>query len=581
MWRDRERRGGPGTVLTEQILATETVKSRAIRVRRRRRAVWPAVWIAAIACLALLHAWHLRADFPNGSPWTSDGAKYTDEGWYGNAAIRAHLFGNWYVAGDFNPAVAVPAWPFLEWLLFFSTGVTIAAARGLAVACFFLNLVLSYLLLRGPGSGGPDPASGAESRGPRWMALLGVTLAVTSPFLYCFSRLAILEPLETTLILAAMNLAVRLGNLRRPVQASAWIGFLFALAVLTKTTGLFLLPALLWAVVVALWDERRVAWRCALATTGVAGLVYGAWMAVVAAAGLVGDLKYYFFINTYRKPPEFGWQLVAFWWSFHGLLWVDRGLIAIAGAVVLAAALGWRSAWGRELWRNPLFGASLWAVAGCVLFMTMQNHPQPRYYVVPAYFCFFVVALGAAALLGEPRKSGQPGQRGQPVWVRGMGWAVAIAAIAAAAVDGAETMRYAAHPQYTWANAATELATYMDAHPNGKRLLTSISGDQITLFTHVPSLCDDFSQPNLPSKLKRYQPGWYATWNVLDPSSLNDLHALYSLEQVASFQALDDPDRNFLVLFKLHPLPGGEVRSDGDENLRIALPGDQIAIPIE
>ena len=95
---------------------------RAIQLRR-----WGyAVWIAAIAGFALLHAWHLRADFPNGSPWVFDWAKFTDEGWYGNAAIRAHLFGNWYMAGDFNPAVAVPVWPFLEGLLFFFTGVTVA-----------------------------------------------------------------------------------------------------------------------------------------------------------------------------------------------------------------------------------------------------------------------------------------------------------------------------------------------------------------------------------------------------------------------------------------------------------------------
>ena len=53
------------------------------------------------------------------------------------------------------------------------------------------------------------------------------------------------------------------------------------------------------------------------------------------------------------------------------------------------------------------------------------------------------------------------------------------------------------------------------------------------------------------------------------------------LEQVASFRALDDPDRNVLVLFKLRPLPGGKVRSDGEQNLRTALPGDQIDIPIE
>jgi len=54
-----------------------------------------AAWVLAIVGFAALHAWHLRADFPNGSPWTMDWAKYTDEGWYGNAAVRAHLFGNW------------------------------------------------------------------------------------------------------------------------------------------------------------------------------------------------------------------------------------------------------------------------------------------------------------------------------------------------------------------------------------------------------------------------------------------------------------------------------------------------------
>jgi hypothetical protein len=538
----------------ELVLEEKAVKNRAVALRR----LGYGMWLAAIAGFALLHAWHLGADFPNGSPWISDWAKYTDEGWYGNAAIRAHLFGNWYLTGDFNPAVAVPVWPFLEWLLFFLTGVTVEAARGLAVAFFFLNLVLSYLLLR--------------KSGPRWMALAAVTMAVASPFLYCFSRLAILEPLQTTLILAAMNLAVRLPAMRRPVWASAWIGLLFALAVLTKTTGLFLLPAVLWMVVVPLREQRKTALRSAAAVAAAAAAAYGAWMALIAGLGLLGDYKYYFFINTYAKPPEFGWQLVAFWWSFHGLFWIDRNLIALAWLIVVAAALCWRMAWARELWRNPLFGASLLAVAGYVLFMTLQDHPQPRYFAVPAFFCFFVVALGVAALLGQKR---------QRSWLRRLGWAAAGAALLSVGADGAQTIAYAAHPQYTWANAATQLAMYMDTHPNGKRLLTSISADQIALLAHVPGLCDDFSQPDLGSKLDRYRPGWYATWNDLDPNSLNDLHTRYSVEQVASFTALDDPDRNLLVLFKLHPLPGGQVRDETEQNLKIALPGDRIDIPIE
>lgn len=561
------------------MLQTETVKNRAIELRRwgyaLRPPVWIAVWIAAIVGFALLHAWHLRADFPNGSPWVFDWAKFTDEGWYGNAAIRAHLFGNWYVAGDFNPAVAVPVWPFLEWLLFFFTGVTVEAARGLAVACFFLNLVLSYLLLSSRKVG---------NRRPRWIALLGVTLVVTSPFLYCFSRLAILEPLQITLTLAALILAVRLPQGRRPLLASTCIGLLLALIVLTKTTGLFLLPALLWAMVAPLWKQRKLALRCALAMTGVALAAYGVWMAIITRAGLLGDYKYYFFVNTYDKPTEFYWPLLSFWWSFHGLLWVDHSSILLAGAIVLAAAIAWRSPWGRKLWRDPLFGASLWAVAGYLLFMTLQNHPQPRYFAVPAFFCFFVVALGAEALLdqaGQPSPPGRPRPSGQPILTRGLGWALVLAAVTAAGVHGAQTVRYATHPEYTWVNAATQLALYIDTHPNGKRLLDSISGDEITLLTHVPSLCDDFGTEDLAPKLAAYQPGWYASWNDLDPGTLEDLRTHFSVEQVASFPAFDDPDRDLLVLFKLHPLPFGEVRDPSEQNLKIALPGDKIDVAIE
>jgi hypothetical protein len=87
--------------------------------------------------------------------------------------------------------------------------------------------------------------------------------------------------------------------------------------------------------------------------------------------------------------------------------------------------------------------------------------------------------------------------------------------------------------------------------------------------------------PDLASKLAFYQPGWYATWNDLDPGTLEDLHSRFSLEQVASFRAFDDPERNLLVLFKLHPLPGGQVRSPGNQNLQIPLPGDKIEIPVE
>ena len=510
-----------------------------------------------------------------------DWAKYTDEGWYGNAAVRAHLFGYWYVPGDFNPAPAVPIWPFLEWILFFFTGVSVTAARALAITFFFGNLLLSYHLLR--------------SRGPKWMALLALTFMVTSPFLYCFSRLAILEPMLTTLMLAALNLTARLPQMRRPVAVSAVIGVLFTLMMLTKTTAIFLLPAIGWAMFASFLPREKAssysipsslrswfhpcALRCAAWATGAFALTFGAWMALVVALGYYGDYKYLLFINKYVKPTEFYWPILSFWWSLRGGLWIDHILIPLAGllivgALLAATILNKQEKWGRELLLDPVFGACILAAGGYILFMTYQNHPQPRYFALVAVFCFLIVAMGTGKLAQ---------QKGLP-HLLGYG-AIALTAIATM-VNAVWTLNYAAHPEYTFVTAAHQLTDYIDQHPNGKRLLVSISGDEITLVTHLQSLCDDFGVetpqfPGLDAKVAVYKPGWWATWNDIDPGTLEDLHTHYSLEQVASFRAFDDPERNVLVLFKLHPWPGGKVRIIDGNNLQLPLPEDKIDIPVE
>lgn len=540
-----------------------------------------AVWVVVIGAFAVLHALNLTADFPNHTPWHMDWAKYTDEGWYGNAAVRAHLFGSWYVPGDFNPAPAVPVWPFLEWILFFFAGVSIGAARALAIAFFFANLVLAYTLLR--------------PRGPKWIALLALTFLVTSPFLYCFSRLAILEPMLTTLMLAVLNLAVRLPQMRRPVAVSALIGALFTLMMLTKSTAVFLLPAIGWAIFASFWNRKELsagskrfrlrtwlhpcALRCCAWAAAVFVLTYGAWMALIISWGYYGDYKYLLFINKYVKPTEFYWPILSFWWSFRGGLWVDHILVPLAGLLIFAALLAatilrQQAKWGLELLLDPVFGACILTAGGYILFMTYQNHPQPRYFALVAVFCLILVAMGVGKLVSQSGLT------------RLFGHGAVAVAVFATVVDAGWTLHYAVHPEYTFIRAAHQLTSYIDQHPNGNRLLLSISGDEITLTTHLQSLCDDFSMrtsqfPDLGTKLAVYQPGWWATWNDIDPGTLEDIHTHYSLEQVASFRAFDDSERNVLVLFKLHPLPDGEVRLIRGDNLQTPLPEDKIYIPVE
>src|ERR1700730_7419416 len=215
-----------------------------------RKAAEAVLLLAATIFLAL-HAVHLNADFPNHSPWM-DWAKYTDEGWYGDGAIRHFQRGHWHVPGDFNPAAALPVWPLLEAVLFRFTGVNLAAARALTVAIFACILFTASLLLRR----WQRLSSGKKAETSLAPAIAVLLLAV-SPFCYVFTRMAILEPLLILLTLLALltasyttspeqGTALPLRTRIRLTLPALALGLLFPLMVLTKTTAIFLLPAILW-----------------------------------------------------------------------------------------------------------------------------------------------------------------------------------------------------------------------------------------------------------------------------------------------------------------------------------------------
>ena len=537
-----------------------------------KRLGYPA-WIALIAGLALVHGVHLTADFPLHSPWP-DWAKFTDEGWYANAAIRAHRLGHWYEPGGFNPAVAVPLWPAWVWLLFCFTGVSLVAVRGLAVALFCLNLLLIERLLRG--------------RVPRWAVLLALTLLVTSPFLFAFSRLALVEPLLLTLALLALGVGQRLATTPGittpgittpkittpgiPRQASL-LGLLMAAMILAKTTAIFLLPAIGWAAFLPLRTEPRRLARALAACAGSSGCVLALWAAVLIHFHLLGDLTYFFWINRYPKPhTTLGW-LASLGWAVHGMLWIDPLLMPLLAGLLLVWLAAWgvrgRPHWASMLGRDSLFSASLLGMAGLIGFMAAQDHTQPRYYTVVAVFAFVALAQLLDALLRQGKA------------LRRVGSVALLVVAFAVARNSVETLRYALHPSYTWIDAARSLTAYVDAHPHGRRLLLATSGDEITLMTGLPAMCDDFGTDLPERRIRRADPGWFAAWNDLDPAMLAAIHASFALRQVATYPVMDDPERNRLVLFRLvprRPAPGTARNFDA---LGRILPEDHVSIDVQ
>jgi 4-amino-4-deoxy-L-arabinose transferase-like glycosyltransferase len=481
-------------------------------------------WIAGICLLYGIHLLHLRADFPNFSPWM-DYSKYTDEGWYGSAAARHFLTGSWRVPGDFNPAAALPVWPLLEGIVFHFTGVSLLAARLLVLAVFAGNLLLTYALLR------------TQQKQP--VALLGATIAAASAFLYAFSRLAILEPLLIFWMLLSWLLALQLPKasstqLRYALLTA--IGLLICLQILTKTTAIFLIPSTIYLLWYAAGYKLKTSLKYAGTVVAIAIIPWSVYYFLAVRPRYLADYHYLFEANKWEQPTTIGGWIAAFWYALHGALWIDTTLCLLAAILLLFSLI-----WLRRLWTNPLFVASLLAAAGYIFFTGWHNNMQPRYYEVVAFPLILVVCIGTAALLDQRR------------WTMGT---VALAAIALSIILNLRlTAHFVRHTDHTFVMAAKRLTRYIDQHPNGNRLLLSISGANITLITHLPSICDDFGTYDLPYRLHTYQPGWYAAWNELDPGTLEDLHTQYTLQRVASYHAFDDEDRDVLILYKLVPLP--------------------------
>ena len=527
--------------------------------------------LAIAAALYALHFVHLRADFPNYSPWP-DWAKYTDEGWYGSAAIRHRQLGYWNLPGDFNPAAALPVWPLLELILFHITGVSLVAARALTVAIFGLILVATHLLLRRWAS---DRAEHSAASGPlatRPLApAIAVLLLAASPFYFAFSRLAILEPLMLLLALTGLLLAQRAGVAHRQPpdnSAATWsalLGFVLTAIVLTKTTGIFLLPAIAWT----LWANGAyrlgVFLRAAAIAFAAAAASWGGYMLFFVRPRYLADYRYLFSANAYTGiTPATFWSVVVDTFSAGNCLGITFFSLGVAAVLITTAAVTTRRFRGDGLAVSLL----LW-VFFYLAFLAYHDNLQPRYYYVLGVPLAMLIAMASDWLL-QPATTLSKSAVVQSPTRRYAHFALLLAAcvsagaIAFISIHGAtQATEYVAHPEYTFLTAvhqlrdtierqrAQDLANGQPAHPE---MLLSISGADISFLTGLPSICDDFGTMTLPTRIATYKPGWYAAWNDVEDDKMEALAPVYRLVRVGAWSAFDDPDRNLLILYRLDPL---------------------------
>jgi 4-amino-4-deoxy-L-arabinose transferase-like glycosyltransferase len=469
---------------------------------------WTLLFCALILCL--MRFAYLRADFPNHSPWMIDQAKFTDEGWWASAAVRHFLIGHWQVPGDYNPAAVVPVWPALVTLVFHITGVSITAVRSVSVSFSIATVALVYFLVR-------------RYDVSRTLASLAALLLAASSFAFAFGRLATLD----TVIVFEWTLLMWVASYASPLQI--WpvlaLGIGIPVMVLTKTTALVLLPAVLWL----LWKKSP---RAILAVIPIAGIVNATYLFLVLRSGYADDFHYFFEINALAsveigRTGSFLQQLFR-----HGL-WIDRVLYPATMAAFLLSLL-----WRRQLWRNPLFTACWIALLGnAVYILRRQDDYAPRYFLVMLVPVIITLIIALQEL---------------NIRHRNLAALLAVTLGVALVLNTVQVFEFLAHRQYQFYSAAKSIRAIVDAEPNVHRLLLGTSGDQLALMVGIPSINDGYSNQDLDKKALVYRPGWYVGWNDLDQDILNSLSA-YRLDEVANFPVFDREDRDRLKLYRMVP----------------------------
>ena len=511
-----------------------------------------AIWLFVLAVGALRFV-HLEADFPNDSMWAIDQAKFTDEGWWAGAAVMHALTGHWYVAGDYNPAVALPVWPLLLRAVFHFTGVSVIAARALNVAISLATLGLVFVLLQRharSGSGVPP--------------LAAVLLLALSPFAFVFSRLAILDSL--VIFEFCLSLLVASFATSRRIWPLAALSVLVSLILLTKTTSAVLIPSVFWLAWSAMGRKAAAFLRAALAVAIVPAALVKGYAALVSAMGDAADYNYFFARNALE---DFDWSqsLNTLIELARNCLWIDRVLYPTA-LIILVLALVWK----RKLWSNALFTASWLALTGQAAFIfRLQDDYAPRYFLVMLVPIVCIAALTLDELLAhskttptppnpevrlsepvppsESRNSNKTPAGPNPFWNPSSVTAVFLLSTMAvsATINGVMIEQFIAHPQRQFYDAAISIRKIVRSDPEQNQIISGVSGNQISLMTGIPCINDAHGPQERPEK---DQPGWFLVWTGLS-SDANARFSAFRLEEVAAYPVFDDPGRTPLILFKM------------------------------
>jgi len=456
----------------------------------------------------------LLFDFPPGIDWSGD--LYSDEGWYAQGAINQHISGQWYVAGDYNTIVNVPVFHLVQAFSFSLLGMSLAAARVTAVMFGLLLAIIAYNLVR----------QACSERA----ALAAALLLSANFYLFAYSKLAILELPMTALVLLCMLLALSAPRLNG--GSAALLGMLYGLALMTKTTASFALPALLFLVWLKPGTGQRKAMACAGFLAGI-GLLYGGYF-LWANHFYPQDYAYF---NEEFLTPRLTWTVSYLVYTAGRIVWNGKLVDALVYPLtVVLVPLGLVLL--RRFRTNPLVMAVLLCLAGYFTILMTRGYLPPRYYQPIAVLVTLLLGIllgmvweGTGELL-LPRRFVPRSDNLRLA-------ALFVLAMACAWGFGRQA-NYALTPKFTYINMVHDIQQRMTASGVKQPLILGWIAHNISLETGVPALNSKYGTRDIAWKMQTYHPNFYIALGSETPERDQIEAAGGQLELLATYDVLSN-----------------------------------------
>lgn len=459
---------------------------------------------------------HLLADFPAGINWSGD--LYTDEGWYSSGAMHKFLSGNWLVPGDFNPILSMPFFQLVQYVVFRLFGISLTAARITSLLFFVLALLSIGLLLR--------------LFRENWETL-GVILFLSVDYLtFLYSRLAFLELPMLALVFLSLYL-IELGRKNEKIWLLVLSGFVYLLALLTKTTAIFALPVLLFSTAFG-WHRSRVNFFRPLLVLSISLLPWAAYTLIIRLL-FPADIQYFTRINFQNRlvfePAAVVMNAKEIFTSSP--LITQPAYWAILPLLVSALIIN-----GRII-RDRLFQILSLSLIAYIGMLSFSSYQPPRYFI-PAWSLFNI--LLCLIMIDNLRSwKAKPYQ-----------WGTLLIAVALLAWNADHDVRYMAHPQYSFERMLTDVKAKISPNIYRSPIMVGPFANTVSLELGIESVNTFQGTKDLAWKIEQYHPSYYLALG-------NDQKELEILEGYYNLDRLDDYDvfRNYydgkqVVLYHLN-----------------------------